>query len=47
MNEINAIIRNPALQPYLAIVKGARNGLVYGAKIRAPVEERRQRRRAD
>ncbi|KAJ7071530.1 Tim17/Tim22/Tim23/Pmp24 family-domain-containing protein [Mycena amicta] len=30
------IIHNPAYQPYLAILKGARNGFVYGVKVRFP-----------
>lgn len=36
LDAINAIIANPAYQEYLAILKGARNGLVYGVKIRFP-----------
>ncbi|KAF8309709.1 peroxisomal membrane protein 4 [Clavulina sp. PMI_390] len=36
LEAINAIILNPAYQEYFAILKGARNGLVYGAKIRFP-----------
>jgi peroxisomal membrane protein 4 len=36
LEAINAIVRNPAYQDYLAILKGARNGLVYGVKIRFP-----------
>ena len=35
--QMEEIIRNPAYQPFLALLKGARNGLVYGTKIRAPV----------
>ncbi|KAJ7225846.1 Tim17/Tim22/Tim23/Pmp24 family-domain-containing protein [Mycena pura] len=34
MNTVEAIVSNPAYQPYLAILKGARNGLVYGVKVR-------------
>lgn len=33
---INQIINNPAYHDYLAILKGARNGIVYGVKIRFP-----------
>lgn len=33
---IEAFISNPAYHDYLGILKGARNGLVYGAKIRFP-----------
>jgi len=33
---INEIILNPALHDYLAILKGARNGFVYGVKVRFP-----------
>jgi peroxisomal membrane protein 4 len=33
---IEKIISNPAYHDYLAILKGARNGLVYGAKVRFP-----------
>jgi hypothetical protein len=33
---VQEITNNPALHEYLAIVKGARNGLVYGAKVRFP-----------
>ena len=33
---INAIIADPKYHDYLAILKGARNGLVYGVKIRFP-----------
>jgi len=33
---INRIITDPDLQPLLAVVKGARNGAVYGAKVRFP-----------
>ncbi|MBW0471159.1 hypothetical protein O181_010874 [Austropuccinia psidii MF-1] len=36
MEFINTLIRNPAYHDVLAILKGARNGLVYGAKIRFP-----------
>ncbi|KAG2023810.1 hypothetical protein CC2G_001425 [Coprinopsis cinerea AmutBmut pab1-1] len=33
---INEIIQNPAFHDYLAILKGARNGFVYGVKVRFP-----------
>jgi peroxisomal membrane protein 4 len=33
---VNQIVTNPDLAPLLAIVKGARNGAVYGAKVRFP-----------
>ena len=33
---LNEIITNPAYHDYLAILKGARNGFVYGVKIRFP-----------
>lgn len=33
---IHKIITDPAYHDYLAILKGARNGLVYGAKVRFP-----------
>ena len=33
---LDALVCNPAFRPYLAILKGLRNGLVYGVKIRAP-----------
>ncbi|KAG0144810.1 hypothetical protein CROQUDRAFT_659493 [Cronartium quercuum f. sp. fusiforme G11] len=36
MNTIDAIINNPRYRELFAILKGARNGLVYGAKIRFP-----------
>ncbi|KAH9807858.1 peroxisomal membrane protein PMP 24 [Melampsora americana] len=36
MDEINRLILDPRYQEILAILKGARNGLVYGAKIRFP-----------
>ncbi|TIB30907.1 hypothetical protein E3P84_03152 [Wallemia ichthyophaga] len=36
MEDINAIVCNPAYQPLLSVIKGARNGFVYGAKIRFP-----------
>ncbi|KAF9014972.1 Tim17/Tim22/Tim23/Pmp24 family-domain-containing protein [Cyathus striatus] len=33
---INEIISNPAYHDYLAVLKGARNGFVYGVKVRFP-----------
>ncbi|KAJ2928774.1 hypothetical protein H1R20_g8173, partial [Candolleomyces eurysporus] len=33
---LNEIITNPAFHDYLAILKGARNGFVYGVKVRFP-----------
>jgi peroxisomal membrane protein 4 len=33
---VNSIILNPDLAPLLAVVKAARNGAVYGAKVRFP-----------
>lgn len=36
MDVIQHIISNPAYHDYLGILKGARNGFVYGVKIRFP-----------
>ena len=36
MDAIHAILTDPAYHDYLAILKGARNGVVYGAKVRFP-----------
>lgn len=36
MDTLNALIAHPGLHDYLAILKGARNGFVYGVKIRFP-----------
>jgi peroxisomal membrane protein 4 len=33
---LQAIIDNPRYHDYLAILKGARNGFVYGVKVRFP-----------
>lgn len=33
---VEALISNPAFHDYLAILKGARNGFVYGVKVRFP-----------
>jgi peroxisomal membrane protein 4 len=33
---MNNVILDPALQPLFALLKGLRNGVVYGAKVRAP-----------
>ncbi|KAF9243891.1 Tim17/Tim22/Tim23/Pmp24 family-domain-containing protein [Melanogaster broomeanus] len=36
MSSLNAWLLNPALHDFFAIVKGARNGFVYGVKVRFP-----------
>ncbi|KAI0724303.1 peroxisomal membrane protein 4 [Cerioporus squamosus] len=36
MSALDAILSNPAYHDYLAILKGARNGFVYGVKVRFP-----------
>ncbi|KAI0670146.1 peroxisomal membrane protein 4 [Trametes maxima] len=36
MSGLEAILSNPAYHDYLAILKGARNGFVYGVKVRFP-----------
>lgn len=36
MENIQALISDPAFHDYLAILKGARNGFVYGVKVRFP-----------
>ncbi|KAI8995358.1 peroxisomal membrane protein 4 [Trametes punicea] len=36
MSGLEAILNNPAYHDYLAILKGARNGFVYGVKVRFP-----------
>ncbi|KAL7285707.1 peroxisomal membrane protein 4 [Trametes coccinea BRFM310] len=36
MSSLEAILSNPAYHDYLAILKGARNGFVYGVKVRFP-----------
>lgn len=33
---LNRLATDPAFHDYLAILKGARNGLVYGVKVRFP-----------
>ena len=33
---LERIILNPKYTPYLTLVKAARNGLIYGAKVRFP-----------
>ena len=33
---LQVIISDPAFHDYLAILKGARNGFVYGVKVRFP-----------
>lgn len=36
MSSIERILADPRYHDYLAILKGARNGMVYGAKVRFP-----------
>ncbi|KAJ5555412.1 Mitochondrial inner membrane translocase subunit Tim17/Tim22/Tim23/peroxisomal protein PMP24 [Penicillium sp. DV-2018c] len=36
LSEINTLILKPELAPLLSLVKGARNGIVYGSKVRFP-----------
>ena len=36
LSAIESLIQDPKYAEYLALLKGARNGLVYGAKIRFP-----------
>lgn len=36
MSSLAHILADPAYHDYLAILKGARNGLVYGVKVRFP-----------
>ncbi|KAH7914491.1 Tim17/Tim22/Tim23/Pmp24 family-domain-containing protein [Hygrophoropsis aurantiaca] len=36
MSSLNSWLLDPALHDYLAILKGARNGFVYGVKVRFP-----------
>lgn len=36
MDTLAHILADPAYHDYLAILKGARNGLVYGVKVRFP-----------
>ncbi|KAG6845646.1 hypothetical protein H0H87_005853 [Tephrocybe sp. NHM501043] len=36
MDALQQILTNPAYHDYLAILKGARNGFVYGVKVRFP-----------
>ena len=36
MSAIHDILSNPKYHDYLAILKGARNGFVYGVKVRFP-----------
>jgi len=35
-SRLDALALNPDLAPFLAILKGARNGIVYGSKVRFP-----------
>ena len=36
MSALQAVLDDPRYHDYLAILKGARNGLVYGFKVRFP-----------
>lgn len=36
MDVVQTVLANPAYNDYLSVLKGARNGLVYGAKVRFP-----------
>ncbi|GAA89305.1 peroxisomal membrane protein (PmpP24) [Aspergillus luchuensis IFO 4308] len=36
MSRLDSLVTNPDLAPLLALVKGVRNGAVYGAKVRFP-----------
>jgi hypothetical protein len=36
MDAVQRLLANPAYHPIFATLKGARNGLVYGAKVRFP-----------
>jgi peroxisomal membrane protein 4 len=36
LSAIESVIKDPKYAEYLALVKGARNGFVYGVKIRFP-----------
>jgi peroxisomal membrane protein 4 len=36
MEVLDRLLHDPDLQEYLAVIKGIRNGLVYGVKIRFP-----------
>lgn len=36
LSSINDFLLNPVFHDYLAILKGARNGFVYGVKVRFP-----------
>lgn len=36
MTRLDALVVNPDLAPLLSLVKGARNGIVYGSKVRFP-----------
>jgi hypothetical protein len=35
-SQLDALILKPELAPLLSLVKGARNGIVYGSKVRFP-----------
>ncbi|KAJ5936147.1 hypothetical protein N7454_005445 [Penicillium verhagenii] len=34
--QLDALVLKPELQPLLSLIKGARNGIVYGSKVRFP-----------
>lgn len=36
MSGLQAVLTNPAYHDYLGVLKGARNGFVYGVKVRFP-----------
>lgn len=35
-SRLDSLVLNPELAPLLSLVKGARNGIVYGSKVRFP-----------
>jgi hypothetical protein len=35
-SHLDELVLNPNLAPFLAVLKGARNGIVYGSKVRFP-----------
>ncbi|CEJ57588.1 Putative Peroxisomal protein [Penicillium brasilianum] len=36
MSRLDSLVLNPDLAPFLSLLKGARNGVVYGSKVRFP-----------
>ncbi|KAJ5708412.1 hypothetical protein N7488_008213 [Penicillium malachiteum] len=36
LTKLDAIVLKPELAPFLSLIKGARNGIVYGSKVRFP-----------